>query len=167
MLSILHFWEILGCVPSSPASFRWPIKTEDVSVCIYNHVDWPANCKTSGRSYEMHVLRGSMPDVGPFIQSLWSGWSHFLLWETTCWPKPLISTFCRFSHFFFMLLNFKSSSIISLIYVSIYQKSIIVNHEHTFLLADVWRLGVDTARGSMKLMVGDENQARWMRWQRK
>lgn len=62
--------------------------------------------------------------------------------------------------FFFMLLNFKSSSIISLIYVSIYQKSIIVNHEHTFLLADVWRLGVDTACGSMKLMVGDKNQAR-------
>lgn len=40
--------------------------------------------------------------------------------------------------FFFMLLNFKSPSIISLIYVSVYQKIIIVNHEHAFLLADVW-----------------------------
>lgn len=37
-----------------------------------------------------------------------------------------------------MLLNFKSPSIISLIYVSVYQKIIIVNHEPAFLLADVW-----------------------------
>lgn len=103
MLGILHFWEILRCVQSSPASFKWPIKTENVSVCIYNHVDWPgevANCKTSGQSYKMHVLQGSIPDTGPFIPSHpWSGWSHFLLWETTRWPKLLISTFCIFSHF--------------------------------------------------------------------
>lgn len=48
------------------------------------------------------------------------------------WPLSFV-----YFHIFFMLLTFKSPSILSLIYMSIYQKIIIVNHERAFLLANV------------------------------
>lgn len=105
-----HFWEILRWVQMLP--------------------DFPP------RPWRQKVLQ-SVTAVTCHLRSLWWGWSHFLPWETMCWPKPWVSIFADFP--MLLLLDFKSFSVLSLVYIPfIKNKIIVVKHQSAHGQANVW-----------------------------